>query len=328
MLGSFPLLFAARVPSKKTNRITKKPDKASPPAQALEPAARDDSSHSATLTLRRLQKHLQLELSPSQKFMSSSSAVKPAPRVVPAQQPPSNSNPGTTINSSNEFKSHLTIPDNRATIAVSPPGDAVVLKNCKSGDRNNVDDRKMMKDNPSTLFYDSKDPGRLEQRKRMIDAVRYIYTEIAKMGDRSGNKTISYFHAEKIPSLSIGDYLQRIEKYSEVSDEACILSLIYIDRMIQQHPGIFNSFSAHRFMLTSIMVAAKFFDDRYFNNNFFARVGGIPTRELNALEVEFLTGINFSLYVDTGTYAAYAAKIQEYFSQANSDNECHKKIGF
>ena len=44
------------------------------------------------------------------------------------------------------------------------------------------------------------------------------------------------------------------------------------------------------------MLAAKFFDDQYFNNAYYAKVGGVPTNEMNTLEVEFLFMSNFTLY--------------------------------
>ena len=45
------------------------------------------------------------------------------------------------------------------------------------------------------------------------------------------------------------------------------------------------------------MLAAKFFDDRYYNNEYYSKVGGISNAEINLLEREFLHYINFRLYV-------------------------------
>lgn len=53
------------------------------------------------------------------------------------------------------------------------------------------------------------------------------------------------------------------------------------------------------------MLAAKFFDDKYFNNLYYAKVGGVPNKEINSLEVEFLFLINFSLHVDEDMYFRY-----------------------
>jgi hypothetical protein len=63
------------------------------------------------------------------------------------------------------------------------------------------------------------------------------------------------------------------------------------------------------------MLAAKFFDDTYFNNAFYARVGGVPIVELNSLEVEFLFMINFSLHVDTVEYERYRKELQAHAGQ-------------
>lgn len=53
------------------------------------------------------------------------------------------------------------------------------------------------------------------------------------------------------------------------------------------------------------MIAAKFFDDRFFVNSYYAKVGGLSTEELNMLEMEFLYTINFTLLVNTEDYQNY-----------------------
>jgi uncharacterized membrane protein len=59
-----------------------------------------------------------------------------------------------------------------------------------------------------------------------------------------------------------------------------VLALVYIDRLIQRDNFVLVSLNVHRVVITSLMVAAKFFDDFYFNNAFYARVGGIGTVEV------------------------------------------------
>ena len=57
--------------------------------------------------------------------------------------------------------------------------------------------------------------------------------------------------------------------------------------------------------LFSIMVAIKFFDDTFCTNSYYARIGGIQTKEINILEMEFLKGVNFSLLVSCTDYHKY-----------------------
>lgn len=54
-----------------------------------------------------------------------------------------------------------------------------------------------------------------------------------------------------------------------------------------------------------LMLAAKFFDDIYYTNAYYAEIGGIAVSELNSLEVDFLCRIHFSLHVSPQEYQRY-----------------------
>lgn len=111
------------------------------------------------------------------------------------------------------------------------------------------------------------------------------------------------FQCKTKPDMSIQDYLRRIVKYTGVSGEALMLSMINlarIYRLLSNFPV--NILTIHRLLLTSILISAKFFDDRFVNNAGYARVGGIEKKEMNMLEVEFLFLIDFNVVVTTEEY--------------------------
>lgn len=63
-------------------------------------------------------------------------------------------------------------------------------------------------------------------------------------------------------SISIRSYLERILKYANCSHSCYIVAYIYLDRFIKKQPFLlFNSLSIHRFIITSVLVSAKFIDD-------------------------------------------------------------------
>jgi hypothetical protein len=64
-----------------------------------------------------------------------------------------------------------------------------------------------------------------------------------------------------------------------------------------------------RLFLVAVMTAAKFLDDRYNSNKVWAQVGGIPTAELNQLEMQFLFRLSFSLYISREEYDAYISSL-------------------
>ena len=47
------------------------------------------------------------------------------------------------------------------------------------------------------------------------------------------------------------------------------------------------------------MVAAKYLDDFYYKNDYYAKVGGISKNDMNAMEVEFIESLNFKMHVTT-----------------------------
>lgn len=120
---------------------------------------------------------------------------------------------------------------------------------------------------------------------------------------------ITKFHAMKAPGIGILQYLERIHKYASCSNECFVLALIYIDRLIQRNNFLLTELNVHRVVITSILLAAKFFDDAYYNNAYYAKVGGVLVSEMNGLEVDFLFRINFSLHVTPEVYEKYRAEL-------------------
>mmetsp|Transcript_1842 Transcript_1842/g.2653 ORF Transcript_1842/g.2653 Transcript_1842/m.2653 type:complete len:408 (-) Transcript_1842:216-1439(-) len=120
---------------------------------------------------------------------------------------------------------------------------------------------------------------------------------------------ITKFHALKAPAIGIHQYLERIHKYASCSSECFILALIYIDRLIQKNNFVLTGLNVHRVVITAVLLAAKFFDDAYYNNAYYAKVGGVLVSEMNGLEVEFLFRINFSLHVTPAVFSKYQAEL-------------------
>ncbi|EER02306.1 conserved hypothetical protein [Perkinsus marinus ATCC 50983] len=123
--------------------------------------------------------------------------------------------------------------------------------------------------------------------------------------------TPTRFHGVSPPTISIYHYLQRVEAHFRCSSECFVIALIYIHRLLKtQGPNFVVSMCAiHRVILTAVVLAAKFFDDRYYSNRFYAAVGGVRTKELNALEADFLRLINWNLHTSPQEYESYRMSV-------------------
>ncbi|KAF8394423.1 hypothetical protein HHK36_020631 [Tetracentron sinense] len=122
---------------------------------------------------------------------------------------------------------------------------------------------------------------------------------------------ITIFHGLRAPTLSIRQYIDRIFKYSSCSASCFVVAHIYMDRFLQLMDVHLTSLNVHRLLITSIMVAAKFIDDAFFNNKYYAKVGGVTTGEMNRLEMKFLFSLDFRLQVTVGTFERYCLQLEK-----------------
>jgi hypothetical protein len=93
-------------------------------------------------------------------------------------------------------------------------------------------------------------------------------------------------------------YLVRVAKYAKCSPACFVQAVALVFRLAKRDAAYqLTSLNVHRLVLTGVLLSAKFLDDHYYNNAYYARVGGVSTAELNRLEVEMLRLLGFRLLV-------------------------------
>lgn len=119
------------------------------------------------------------------------------------------------------------------------------------------------------------------------------------------------FDCREIPDMTIESYLERIFKYTRAGPSVYVVAYVYIDRFCQNNPGFrINTRNVHRLLITTIMVASKYVEDMNYRNSYFARVGGLTTKELNELELEFLFLMGFKLHVNVSIFESYCCHLE------------------
>ncbi|KAI8078104.1 cyclin-domain-containing protein [Gilbertella persicaria] len=131
---------------------------------------------------------------------------------------------------------------------------------------------------------------------------------------------LTRFHSRIPPNISLSDYLRRIVKYTSVEKSCLLILLIYIDRVCELHPHFtISSLTVHRFLITAVTISSKALCDSYCTNSHYAKVGGISTQEINALELEFLSLIDWHL-TSTGPI------LQQYYANLVEQHPCYERI--
>lgn len=133
------------------------------------------------------------------------------------------------------------------------------------------------------------------------------------------SSNLTRFHSRTPPNISLTDYLRRIVKYTSVEKSCLLILLIYIDRVCELHPHFtVSSLTVHRFLITAVTVSSKALCDSYCTNSHYAKVGGISTQEINALELEFLSLIDWHL-------ASTGPILQQYYANLVEQHPCYER---
>jgi len=120
------------------------------------------------------------------------------------------------------------------------------------------------------------------------------------------------FNRYKTPSIEIGSYLKRIVKYSYLEESTLIISLIYLDRYCEVTKLILSNENIYWLLLISILQALKYNEDENFSDAQYAKIGGVSLEELKELEVEFLLGIQFTLFIDEDDFRSYDVYLSKF----------------
>lgn len=84
------------------------------------------------------------------------------------------------------------------------------------------------------------------------------------------------------------------------------MALIFIDRLSQSYNKIvLKSINLHRLYVTSVLLSAKFYDDKFYQNQYYAKVAGISSDEFNTLESHLLILLDFKLRIDPAIFFKY-----------------------
>lgn len=135
----------------------------------------------------------------------------------------------------------------------------------------------------------------------LVISISSMIAKLVRYNDAmsSSGYLVTRFHSRTPQSISIHDYLQRLTTYTKLSQSALLSMACYADRICAFYPGFaVTSLTVHRFLIASAIVASKVLNDASPQNKIFAEVGGVSTKELAILELEFLTKMEWRVVLN------------------------------
>jgi hypothetical protein len=191
--------------------------------------------------------------------------------------------------------------------------------------------------------------------KKMIKAVATILqsqlNEDMNLGKTISKKSDLYFFSEdkyvdeypqyfdkqrienikKIPTLDdMINFIEALYNCVQFSSECCIISLIYINRIIALTGLSLQTTNWRPLIFVSLMISQKIWDDKYLSNGDFSYIYPFFEKaQLNILEMKFLEMIQYNVYVKLSVYMTFYLELKtlvqdEYVNKAMSNYDFKK----
>ena len=121
------------------------------------------------------------------------------------------------------------------------------------------------------------------------------------------------FSSKSIPSISLYDYLKRIQKYTQLERSTLIITLILIDHICERAHLTLTYHNIHRILFGSILISIKYNEDSIYDNLFYAEIGGVKLNELKMIEYSFLVLSNFKVNVKIEEFEHYKKYLEGFY---------------
>ncbi|XP_035211596.1 protein CNPPD1-like [Stegodyphus dumicola] len=109
------------------------------------------------------------------------------------------------------------------------------------------------------------------------------------------------------------DYVSTATKAAHISPCAMILALIYLDRLQRNNSEYLETVSPSGLFVVTMLVASKFLfenDEDIVTNQMWAEALNFDIKDLNELEYEFLSAIDWKVFVDYSEYFFYLCSMK------------------
>ena len=139
-----------------------------------------------------------------------------------------------------------------------------------------------------------------------------ILTEISSQNSEVEFNPDDPFSRQNPSKVTLQYFFGRIRRYSQIEKSTLIIILIYIDRVCITSGIILNPHNIHRIILGCLILAIKYNEDVYYNNEYYAKIGGVPLDEINTLEYKSFELIEQNLFISDDIFEKYLAYITHY----------------
>jgi hypothetical protein len=173
----------------------------------------------------------------------------------------------------------------------------------------------MEADGPSMTDIISAFKSDAEAQQHLVRLVGRVLDKTVQLNDAKGAGNTRYgcphpvFHSSHKCPLKPSAYVQRLLQYSAASPCNLVIATVYLQRLktlggngAADTKLRLTSYNIQRLLLTATLLANKMYDEPFDSNKQWAAIGDLTNQEMNALELEMLFALKFSLVVSREEY--------------------------
>ncbi len=128
-----------------------------------------------------------------------------------------------------------------------------------------------------------------------------LYDKSNIINDKLKN-TLKMFDSLNVNNVSVKDYCYRFSKYLKISPSCFIYAICILDKCIDKNIVIVTSTNILKLTLTMLLLSAKMLEDDIYNNEYWARLGGVDLTTINKFEKHILESIDYKIHFDLLEY--------------------------
>eukprot|EP00003_Mantamonas_plastica_P022120 TRINITY_DN370_c0_g1_i1.p1 TRINITY_DN370_c0_g1~~TRINITY_DN370_c0_g1_i1.p1 ORF type:complete len:409 (-),score=176.63 TRINITY_DN370_c0_g1_i1:14-1240(-) len=132
---------------------------------------------------------------------------------------------------------------------------------------------------------------------------------------------------EPSETVDVRAYMDRIRRYTHASHASYYHGMVYLQRFLESTRIVLNERNAHKLLLACMIVAIKFCEDRVQLNEYYARVGGLKTSDVNHLEQLLVKYLEWRLFVSEEELVNVVHQMDNYAALHHFEQECQQDYG-
>lgn len=142
----------------------------------------------------------------------------------------------------------------------------------------------------------------------LIESISSLLEETIKRNrsrKKFSKKSIFFCEDEKIPDISINNFIYYIYSYLNLEFSSIILTLISINRFLDRTKDHLSENNFYKLFITSCLLNSKQNEETSYDYNLYASAGRIDKNELIFLEREYFEMLDYKLFVNEEVYRRY-----------------------